>query len=68
MSRSVYSVVLDDDVVAALDIAAMRAGTNRSAMMNRLLAAQLGFATPEERIRKVFDAMEQLAATQYTAL
>ena len=38
MGRSVYSVVLDDDVVAALDIAAMRAGTNRSAMMNRLLA------------------------------
>lgn len=68
MGRSVYSVVLDDDVVAALDVAAMRAGTNRSAMMNRLLAAQLGFATPEDRIRTVFDAMEKLAATGYTAL
>lgn len=68
MGRSVYSVVLDDDVVAALDIAAMRAGTNRSAMMNRLLAAQLGFATPEDRIRTVFEAMEKLAATRYTAL
>ncbi len=67
MGRSVYSVVLDDNVVAALDAAAMRAGTNRSAMMNRLLAAQLGFSTPEDRIRAVFDAMEQLAATQYTA-
>lgn len=49
MGKSVYSVVLDDDIVAALDLAAMRAGTNRSAMMNRLLAAQLGFATPEDR-------------------
>ena len=68
MSRSVYSVVLDDDVVAALDIAAMRAGTNRSAMMNRLLAVQLGFSTPEDRIRTVFDAMAQLASTRYTAL
>ena len=68
MSKSVYSVVLDDDIVAALDLAAMRAGTNRSAMMNRLLAAQLGFATPEDRIRSVFDVMEKLARTQYNAL
>lgn len=68
MGKSVYSVVLDDDVVAALDLAAMRAGTNRSAMMNRLLAAQLQYATPEERIRTVLDLMEKLAENQYTAL
>lgn len=68
MSRSVYSVVLDDDVVAAVDMAAMRAGTNRSVMMNRLLAAQLHFDTPEERIQTVFEAMERLAASQATAL
>ncbi len=68
MGRSVYSVVLDDDVVAAVDMAAMRAGTNRSVMMNRLLAAPLDFATPEDRIRTVFDAMEKLAESQCTAL
>ncbi len=64
MSRSVYSVILDDEVVAAVDRAAMRAGTNRSVMMNRLLAAQLQYATPEDRIRSVFQAM-QSAADRY---
>ncbi len=68
MSKSVYSVVLDDAVVAALDLAAMRAGVNRSAMMNRLLAAQLQCATPEDRIRTVFDAMQRLTDSRYAAL
>ncbi len=68
MSRSVYSVVLDDEVVAAVDLAAMRAGTNRSAMINRLLAAQLQHATPEDRIRSVFAAMQQMTANRYTTL
>ncbi len=68
MGKSVYSVVLDDDVVAALDNAAMRAGLNRSAMMNRLLAAQLGFSTPEDRVRSVFEAMEKLMQTHCGAL
>lgn len=68
MGKSVYSVVLDDDVVAAVDLAAMRAGTNRSAMMNRLLAAQLECATAEDRVRTVLDAMQQLAASRCAAL
>ena len=67
MGRSVYSVILDDEMVAALDLAALRAGVSRSAMMNRLLAAQLGFSTPEDRIRDIFAAMEKLTQTQYTA-
>lgn len=68
MSKSVYSVVLDDEVVAAVDLAAMRAGTNRSAIINRLLAAQLQYDTPEERIRTVLTAVEQLAGRRCAAL
>lgn len=68
MGKNVYSVVLDDDVVAAVDLAAMRAGTNRSAMMNRLLAAQLECATAEDRVCTVLDAMQQLAAGSCAAL
>ena len=68
MGKSVYSVVLEDDVVRALDLAAMRAGVTRSAMINRLLAQQLQLSTPEERNRSVFDAIGRLMADQYTAL
>ena len=68
MGKSVYSVVLDDDVVHALDLAAMRAGMTRSAMINRLLAQQLQLSTPEQRIRSVFDAIEKLMADRYTTL
>lgn len=68
MGKNVYSVVLEDDVVAAVDLAAMRAGTNRSAMMNRLLAAQLECATAEDRVCTVLDAMQQLAASHCAAL
>lgn len=38
MSKSVYSVVLMDDVVDAVDRLAYEAGTNRSNMINRILA------------------------------
>ena len=38
MSKSVYSVVLMDDVVDAVDRLAYEAGTNRSNMINRSLA------------------------------
>ena len=36
MSKSVYSVVLMDDVVDAVDRLAYEAGTNRSNMINRI--------------------------------
>ena len=38
MSKSVYSVVLMDDVVYAVDLLAYEAGTNRSNMIKLILA------------------------------
>ena len=46
MSKSVYSVVLMDDVVDAVDRLAYEAGTNRSNMINRILAEYVQLATP----------------------
>ena len=54
MSRSLYSLILSDEVVAELDRAALKAGTNRSQLANRILAEHLSLLTPERRIEEVF--------------
>ena len=38
MANSVYSIVLNDAVVEAIDRLAYQNGTNRSSMINRILA------------------------------
>ena len=38
MKKSVYSLVLSDDVVEAVDRAAYQNGLSRSAMVNQILA------------------------------
>lgn len=55
MSKSVYSIVLNDEVVAAVDMLAMKLGTNRSNMINQILAERVSVMTPERRIRDIFD-------------
>lgn len=54
LSKSVYSVVLMDDVVDAVDRLAYEAGTNRSNMINRILAEYVQLATPEQRMQDIF--------------
>lgn len=55
MGKSLYSLILSDDVVEAVDRAAMLGGTNRSAMVNRILAEYLAVETPEEKIGKIIE-------------
>lgn len=59
MDRSVYSVVLLDNIVQAVDRLACEQGVSRSGMINRILADYLSCATPEERISDIFSSMEQ---------
>ncbi|MEG0090661.1 MAG: hypothetical protein RSE24_04145 [Oscillospiraceae bacterium] len=58
MSKSVYSIVLMDDVVSAVDAVAAQNGTSRSNMINRILAQALGLQTPEDRISGIFSSIE----------
>lgn len=60
MNRSLYSLILMDSVVEEVDKLAHRAGTNRSAFINQLLADYVSVMTPEKRIRTVFSQMEAL--------
>ena len=63
MGKSVYSLVLMDDIVAAVDRLAYQQGTSRSNMVNRILAEYVQMDTPENRIRTIFDAVNAVLDT-----
>lgn len=60
MKKSVYSLVLSDDVVALADRAAAKRGISRSSFIDELLAKELSYMTPQMRIREIFGQMEAL--------
>ena len=60
MKKSVYSLVLSDDVIAAVDRAAYQNGLSRSAMINRILAQAVSYTTPAQRMREIFSQVERL--------
>ena len=58
MGKSVYSIVLSDEVVRAVDDMAYRSGTSRSNLINQILAERVSFVTPEMRMREIFSMVE----------
>lgn len=65
MKRSVYSLVLSDDIIKAVDKEAYRRGTSRSNLINQILAEQLSCITPEMRMRDIFDAVSDLVSGNF---
>ncbi len=68
MKRSVYSLVLMDDVIKAVDQQAYRLGTSRSNLINQILAEHLSCVTPEMRMRDIFDQLSALAGGRFQIL
>ncbi|MBQ4544938.1 MAG: hypothetical protein II996_05150 [Oscillospiraceae bacterium] len=60
MKKNVYSITLLEDVVRAVDRAAFDCGLTRSALINKILAENLGLSTPETRQRDIFTEMARL--------
>ena len=60
MNKSVYSLVLMDNVVSEVDKLAYELGTSRSNLINQILAEYVRYTTPEMRMRAIFDEMEKL--------
>ena len=60
MSKSLYSLILNDDVVALVDKTARANGMSRSNMIDKILAEVLGYETPEIRANNIFDEIERL--------
>lgn len=57
MSKSIYSLVLSDDVVEAVDALANSSGISRSAMVNRILAERVAYTTPEMRLEEILESL-----------
>lgn len=56
MGKNVYSLVLSDEVVAAIDALATREGYSRSALINHVLAEYASLQTPEKWMRQTIAA------------
>ncbi len=62
MKKTLYSLMLNDEVVREVDALAHRMGTSRSALINQILAEYVNYTTPERRINDVLSTIEQLMA------
>lgn len=60
VGKTLYSLMLNDDVVREIDMLAHKSGTSRSNLINRILAEYVDYTTPEHRINEVLSAIEQL--------
>lgn len=65
MGKSVYSLVLDDDVVGEVDKLAYTMNTSRSNLINTILAQKLEINTPEMRMKEIFSAMQSLMDSRF---
>ena len=60
MKKSVYSLVLMDNVVEAIDDMAYRMNTSRSNLINQILAEHVSYITPERRMKDVFECLRSI--------
>jgi len=60
MKKTLYSLMLNDEVVREVDAMAHRMGTNRSSLINQILAEYVGYTTPERRINDVLSTIQEL--------
>ena len=63
MKKTLYSLMLSDEVVREVDALAHRLGTNRSNLINQILAEYVSVTTPERRISDIFRAVEDLISS-----
>ena len=54
--------MLNEEVVREIDALAHRMGTNRSALINQILADYASVLTPERRIENIFRSIEEMVA------
>lgn len=62
MKKTLYSIMLNDEVVREVDLLAHKLGTNRSGLINKILAEYVNYETPEQKIYNVLSAVERLMA------
>ncbi len=60
MKKNMYSIMLAEDVVRAIDERAAAEGTNRSNLINQILAEYVSVLTPEQAIFDIFNSVDSL--------
>lgn len=60
MKKSMYSLMLAEDVIRAVDELAAEQGTNRSNLVNQILAEYVSLTTPEKHVGHIFDVIESM--------
>ncbi|MBQ8163415.1 MAG: hypothetical protein IJZ93_03490 [Clostridia bacterium] len=66
MKKSMYSLILSDGVVAEIDRLAYKSNTNRSNMINQILAEYVSYVTPEKRMSQIFKQLEDIFSPSET--
>lgn len=59
MKRSMYSLILMDDVISEIDRMARQQGTSRSNYVNQILAKHVSCVTPEQQMHRIFSCVVQ---------
>jgi len=59
MIKSVYSLMLFYEIVEKIDQIAYVNNTNRSQLINDILAEKIGLVTPEQKIQKILEQLDQ---------
>lgn len=59
MKKSVYSLMLFDEIVEKIDQMASTQNTNRSQLINDILAEKIGMITPEQKIQKILEHLDE---------
>ena len=58
MKKSMYSLILAEDVVREIDRLAAEKNTNRSNLINQILAEYVSLTTPEKHVQNIFEIVE----------
>lgn len=64
MKKDMYSLMLAEDVIQAIDELASEKNTNRSNLINQILADYVSLTTPEKHVRNIFDIIENFISRQ----
>ncbi|MBR2176598.1 MAG: hypothetical protein IJ861_06615 [Clostridia bacterium] len=57
MKKNTYSLILSENVVTEIDRLAHAMNTNRSGLINRILAEYVSYETPEIRTQRIFEKL-----------
>lgn len=59
MNKSMYSLILSDDVIERIDMRAKLMNLSRSGLIDRILAEYVSVVTPEQRVKSIYELMAQ---------